>query len=381
VPRRRLWFVVESGTDVRLVDGLAERYDTTVLARRIDGGEAISRSPVSNAVVEIGPASRARFAAWAAGRIVRAVQMPAFVLAQGYGIGALMAQIACRKRIPSAMLVCSPIEAYYECRRTARDERKPFRRAELAAVRMVARLNARAGTRAVVLSEHLGDVMRGYGGRLAITVVPVYGVDVDAFHPTTRTPAEMRQLLGLPTNGSLVFFSSRIAPEKDVSTLLAAFGRLLSGGRDVWLLHRSGGYREFVAAAERAGVASRVIATDAVHPVRDLPASYLAADLCVQASRAEGLGFSVLEAFACGTPVVASAVGGLRETVTDGQTGWTCPPGDGEAMAKAIGEALDRPAEARRRAEAGRRLVLERYDRRRVFDRLDALIGAAVGSA
>ncbi len=376
----RLFFVVESGTDVRLVEGLAERYDLTVLARKIDGGQAISRTP-SAGVVEVGPSSRARFAAWAGARIIRAARPPSFVLAQGYGIGALAAQIACRNRIPSAMLVCSPIEKYYECRRDAGDRAKPFRRTELAGVRTLARLNTRAGTRAIVLSEYLGEVLRGYGGHLDIAVVPVYGVDVDVFRPSAKAPNEVRRTLELPTDGSLVFFSSRIAPEKDVPTLLRAFGRLLSAGRNVWLLHRSGGYREFLLAAERAGVASRVIATDAVHPVRDLPESYLAADVCIQASRAEGLGFSVLEAMASARPVVASAVGGLRETVIDGRTGWTCPPGDADAMARAIGDALDHPDEARRRADAGRQLVLERYERRRVFDRLSAIIDAATASA
>ncbi len=366
---------------MRLVDGLAERYDVTVLARRIEGGHAVSRPPEGQGAIEIGPASRARFAAWAARRIRRAPQPPAFVLAQGYGVGALLAQLACRRRIPTAMLVCSPAEEYYECRRVARDAGKRFRRLELAGVRALARLNARAGTRAFVLSEHLGDVLRGYGGELQIEVVPVYGVDVDAFRPSDLSRAELRHALGLPATGSLIFFSSRIAPEKDVPTLLDAFARLLAGGRDAWLLHRSGGYRDLGRAAERAGVAARVIATDAVHPVRDLPASYLASDVCVQASRAEGLGFSVLESLACGTPVVATAVGGLRETVIEGETGWTCPPGDARAMTRAIGEALDRPDEARRRTEAGRRLVLARYERRRVFDRLDALISAAVEPA
>ena len=379
--RRRLFFIVESGTDVRLVDGLAERYDLTVLARPIDSGAAISRMPDPRVVVEFGPGSRARFAAWSAGRILRAREKPAFVLAQGYGAAALLVQVACRGRIPSAMLVCSPLEAYYECRRAAQDPAKPFRLVEFAAIRMLGRLNVRAGTRAIVLSEHLADVLRGYGGRLEIAVVPVYGVDLEAFHPDARSPAEIRQTLGLPACDSLVFFSSRVAPEKDVPTLLSAFGRLLADRRDVRLLHRSGGFRDFLSAAERAGLGSRVIATDATHPIRDLPSSYLAADVCVQASRAEGLGFSVLEALACGRPVVATAVGGLRETVIDGVTGWTCPAGDADAMRQAMADVLDHPEEARRRGCAGRRLVLERYGRDRVFEQLDAVIGAATGHA
>ena len=171
-----------------------------------------------------------------------------------------------------------------------------------------------------------------------------------------------------------MFFSSRIAPEKDGETLLAAVRELRGQGRDVWLLHRSGGFRTLRSYAERYGVADRVIATDAAHPLTELPGDYQAADLCVQASREEGLGFSPLEALACETPVVAAAVGGLRETIVDGETGWTCPAGDAAALARAMADALTRRDEARRRARAGRAMVRERFERRVVFDRLMATL-------
>jgi glycosyltransferase involved in cell wall biosynthesis len=133
-----------------------------------------------------------------------------------------------------------------------------------------------------------------------------------------------------------------------------------------------------LAAAQRLGVADCVIATDAVHPHRHLPDDYRACDLCVQASREEGLGFSPLEALACEVPVVAAGVGGLRETVIDGRTGWSYPPGGAEALAARIAEVLDDPAEARRRAAAGRTLVRERYERRLVFDQLERVLSEAI---
>ena len=70
---------------------------------------------------------------------------------------------------------------------------------------------------------------------------------------------------------------------------------------------------------------------------------------------------------------MATAVGGLRETIVDGETGWSCPPGDADALARAIADALDHPEEARRRAAAGRAMVQRRFERRAVFDRLLAL--------
>jgi glycosyltransferase involved in cell wall biosynthesis len=94
----------------------------------------------------------------------------------------------------------------------------------------------------------------------------------------------------------------------------------------------------------------------------------------VQASREEGLGFSPLEALACGIPVVAAAVGGLQNTIVEGHTGWTYPPGDAQALARAIAHVLDDSAEARRRTDQGRALVASEYDRDVVFGRLEAIL-------
>ncbi len=154
-------------------------------------------------------------------------------------------------------------------------------------------------------------------------MVPAYGVDVDVFKPSATPKSVLKAQLGLPASGTIIFSSSRVAPEKDTTTLLAALAELLKANRDVWLLCLTGRHEQFAKLAIQFGVSERVIVGDAVHPMKMLPTYYQASDLCVQVSRAEGLGFSPLEALACGTPVVATAVGGLRETIIDGLTGWT----------------------------------------------------------
>lgn len=75
----------------------------------------------------------------------------------------------------------------------------------------------------------------------------------------------------------------------------------------------------------------------------------------------EGMPLVVLEAMDAGVPVVASAVSGIPEVVVGGETGWLVPPEDPETLAGALAEVLSDPAEARRRGEAGRRRVEERY--------------------
>jgi glycosyltransferase involved in cell wall biosynthesis len=280
------------------------------------------------------------------------------------------------------MLVCSPVERYYLCRRAHAGPSKPFRRRELFALGLLARVNAVVGQGYFVLSRHLAEVVRrhGGGGRRPVAWLPLYGVDTEIFSPPAReSKRALRECLGLPVTGALVFFSSRIAPEKDAETLLAAVRTLVERGHDIRLLHLSGGHRAFLEAAGRFGVAGRVIAADAVHPHRELPDAYRASDLCVQASREEGLGFSPLEALACATPVVAADVGGLKETIIDGETGWTYPVGDAGRLAQTIEEALGNPVEAQRRAAAGRRLVCAQYERRAVFNRLVGMLSAADG--
>jgi glycosyltransferase involved in cell wall biosynthesis len=297
---------------------------------------------------------------------------PDRVLVQGYGAAALAANLAARRGAPTYMLVCSPVEAYYRCRRRAAMPDKPYRPLALLGLSALARLNARLGREYVVLSQHLADVVRGHGGGRPVSVIPVYGIDTAHFAPSTRPRAALKAELGVPADRPLLFFSSRIAPEKDAETLLQAVRRLADEGVAVHLLHRSGGHREFARAAGRYGLGPHCTATDASHPDA-LPRDYQAADLCVQASRAEGLGFSPLEALACGTPVVAAAVGGLRETIVPGETGWTYPPGDSAALAHAVRQLLDDPPEAARRAAQGRRMVQHGFERRVVFDRLAAL--------
>lgn len=373
--RARVCFVVESGTDARLVDGLADHCDVTVVARCIEGGVAISQPLRSNADVRLGPSSIGGFAAHAFGFLRREGRRFDFVLVQGYGAAALAARTAAGLHgIRSALLVCSPVESYYKCRVGQEGYGKPYRAHEYAALRLLAGVNARTGADYIVLSSYLADVVAAHGARRHVDIVPVYGVDTAVFRPLAEPRASVRRRRGLPEQGSLLFFSSRMAPEKDAGTLLEAVRLLVTQGRDVRVLHRSGGYERFSREAERCGLGDRVIATDAVHPHDELPFDYAASDLCVQASRDEGLGYSVLEALACGVPVVASAVGGLRETIVDGETGWTCPPRDPAAMARAIASALDDTVESVRRAEAGRRMVVERFERSRVFGRLLALI-------
>ena len=94
--------------------------------------------------------------------------------------------------------------------------------------------------------------------------------------------------------------------------------------------------------------ASRIV--QIVSDCRDMPAAYMLADVVVSASTdPEAFGRVAAEAQAMGRPVIATDHGGARETVVPGDTGWLVPPGDPDALADALGEALAMTTEQRSR--------------------------------
>ena len=142
-----------------------------------------------------------------------------------------------------------------------------------------------------------------------------YGVDTALFRPASAGErVELRRRLELPRDRFLVLLSSRISHEKDPETVLRAAAMVRARGVDAAVLNLGGGHREFLALAHGLGLESPaewVLARPAVHPMEGLADYYRAADVLAQGSLEEGLGLSPLEALACETPVVATAIGGM----------------------------------------------------------------------
>lgn len=136
------------------------------------------------------------------------------------------------------------------------------------------------------------------------------------------------------------------------------------------------------ALAARLGIARRVRFLGAL-PEQAVARALDAADLFVLPSvvaadgQMEGLPVALMEALACGVPVVATRLSGVPELVQDGVTGVLAPPGDAGALAAALRRVLDDPAAARARAAAGRQVVEARFDVHESGRRLAALLRAA----
>jgi glycosyltransferase involved in cell wall biosynthesis len=103
-------------------------------------------------------------------------------------------------------------------------------------------------------------------------------------------------------------------------------------------------------------------------------------DLLVLPSHAEGISNSMLEAMACGLPVVATDVGGARDVLGgDGEAGLVVPVGSSAALAEAITALADSPALRREIGAAARTVIEDRYDMKRVAARYLSLYAELVG--
>lgn len=179
-----------------------------------------------------------------------------------------------------------------------------------------------------------------------IAVVPC-GVDTELFAPGVAGDA--RAALGLD-DVPVVLYAGRIAPIKGLDTLLDAMGRLREHGRASRLLVVGGDADEAPNGheAELRDRASRLALGGAVTFVgarsqEILRTYYVAADVVVMPSYYESFGMVALEAMACGSPVIASRVGGLTTTIRDGVTGYLVPEGDVAALAERIDTLLADP--------------------------------------
>jgi glycosyltransferase involved in cell wall biosynthesis len=166
------------------------------------------------------------------------------------------------------------------------------------------------------------------------------GVDLAAFHPPADGAAArpaLRKRLGLP-EGPLALFVGTISERKGADVFAAAIELTGAGeGSGSWtgVMLGDGPLAEGLAASHSS--VRRVAPVDA----EAVPAWLQAADVVVVPSRREPLGLAAVEALACGTPVVASSVGGLKEVVRDGENGLLVSPGDPDAVATALKRLLN----------------------------------------
>ena len=161
------------------------------------------------------------------------------------------------------------------------------------------------------------------------------GVDLELFRADDRSAA--RQWLGLPPREPLLLNVGNLVPEKGQLLALQALQHL--PGYRLMLVGDGPQRAELLEAAQRLGLGSRVLLKP-VMPQQELRQAYSAADALLLTSTREGWPNVVLESIACGTPVVAVDVGGVREMITDASAGRVIADRDPAALAAAVREVL-----------------------------------------
>ena len=187
-----------------------------------------------------------------------------------------------------------------------------------------------------------------------ITIIPP-GVDTGHFYPIP--PDEAKAVVGMPANDRILLFVGRIEPLKGVDTLIRSIAILRDRGILAELPHDLaviGGDPNDDAAVTNIEMARLKALCHELHlddlviflgkrGQDTLPYYYSAAEVLVMPSHYESFGMVALEAMACGTPVVASQVGGLAFLVQDGITGYVVPDGNPFLLADRLEKLLRQP--------------------------------------
>jgi glycosyltransferase involved in cell wall biosynthesis len=382
----RVLFFVEGFTDIRFVAGLSEVCELTMMvpARQYRESQLNTRVMQSGAKVRVTeiPGGRMAFQVRSLGALWRAVGDFDVILSQEVLRGSLNATVIGRLRDTPVVtyMGISPLE-YFRCRRERRQIGRLTTWVGETVIRTLMTVNGRLAARCLAMGPYLRDVAAQSCPRSEIGLY--YGVDVDHFRPADKAErARLRQRLELPLDKFLIVLSSRISHEKDPETVLRATARARREGLDAVLLNLGGGYQQFLDLASTLGLADAsqwVLGRPAVHPMTELADYFRAADAIALASLAEGAAYSTLEALACETPVVATAVGGMAVQL-DGYA-WLTPRQDAEAMARAFLHLAANPDAARIQARAGREYVRREWNKQKAFGDLQRVLHEVVNAA
>lgn len=246
------------------------------------------------------------------------------------------------------------------------------------AIRIVASVSRR--TRMIAVSE---AVARNFRGRFARALkdrvaVILNAIDLDKF-PVVQTGRDaIRAELGLGQDDFVLGIVGQLTPRKGQLELIDAFsqaevsqGMLLIVGAA--LFNRDGDYAQRLAEEAKArGVADRVRMLGARS---DISRVMQTLDLLVVNSTAEPFGLVILEAMACGAPVLAAAVDGIPEIVAHGRNGWLVPPQDKRTLTDAITHLSREPELRARLAAAGREDVAANFSLGRYLSELEDFYG------
>lgn len=227
----------------------------------------------------------------------------------------------------------------------------------------------RAVCRIVAVSEAVANSLAGVGiDRASIRVIRS-GIDVGHFEQAVPDQ-DLRRGLAITESAPVILSCAKLTPIKGLQYLIDAVAILSKRGLNTCLV--IAGVGECLSGLRAQASAAGICATLPGF-VEDTAPLIALSDVFAMPSLMEGLGTAVIEAMAAGKPVVASAVGGVVETVVDGVTGYLVPPRDPVALADRLSDLISRPEAARAMGAEGMKRARENFSMERMASLNEAL--------
>ncbi|TJY59327.1 glycosyltransferase [Sinimarinibacterium sp. CAU 1509] len=226
-----------------------------------------------------------------------------------------------------------------------------------------ARWKYRRYARVICISEGIADVLRSEGVEAARIAVVRSAVDAAPWtHPQPR--ASFLGSFGVPPNSLVAGVVAQLIKRKGHHLLLQALHQLIEHHQ---LMPGALTVLCFGQGPERAALEQQAASLHLSDCVRfvgfrdDLPRWMGNLDFLIHPALMEGLGVSLLQASSAGVPVIASRAGGMPEAVRDGENGMLVPPGDVDALARAIRTLISDTGLRRRLSDGGRALIAREF--------------------
>lgn len=231
----------------------------------------------------------------------------------------------------------------------------------------------------ITVSPQVNEYLTGKGLVPAERITPIYSApDQERFNPDVD-PGNVREELGLSAEHLVVSMVGRLAPEKGHTHLIDAAAALKDEFHQLRFVFVGTGRSrpDIEAQIARLGLEKIVILTGFR---TDVPHILAGSDIFVLSPTAgESLGTSILEGFLMKLPAVATDVGGVCESVRDGQTGFLVPPADSKGLADALRKLVLNPELRRQFGEAGRAMVLAEFTPQQLAEKTEQVYVRVLG--
>jgi glycosyltransferase involved in cell wall biosynthesis len=222
------------------------------------------------------------------------------------------------------------------------------------------------GVALAVKSHLITNCQETYIQALALGVPPERvnlfhnGVDIEAFNPG-KSGKKLRDIINVPASSTLVGFVGRLEHEKGPDLFLRAAGYVHNVLPNVHFLIVGAGtmLKNLEQMRKQMRLERHLHFADWAADIADV---YPAFDLMAHTSRSDGTSLALLEAMACGLPVVGMAVGGVREMIENEHTGMLVEPNDWEGMGIQIIQLLEQPKLLKTMGAAARKRVEEHFN-------------------